>query len=207
MAKVFKLFACCIPVKGVKRSIVCDLQRNNSEFIPNTLFEILKKYDGKQLASIKYLYEQKHDEIIDEYFNFLLEKEFGFWCHQDEVEQFPPIQINWERPEFITNAIIDIKAEKVKNLDFSLIAMQLDKLACKALQIRAFQTIPVEIIHNVLTHFDSSRLRHIDLLLKYDKQTPIEVFQHLCREFLRIQYITLHSSPSILFEKVSSSNA
>ena len=38
----FKLFASCIPVLGVERSIVCDLQRSNFLFIPNILVEILR---------------------------------------------------------------------------------------------------------------------------------------------------------------------
>ena len=45
----FKLFANCIPVKGINRSTICDLQRGNYDFIPNDLYEILKFQEGKTI--------------------------------------------------------------------------------------------------------------------------------------------------------------
>ncbi|HEY4572343.1 MAG TPA: hypothetical protein VIJ26_00200 [Thermoanaerobaculia bacterium] len=38
---VFQLFACCLPVKGARRSLLCDVQRQAFQFIPNGLYEIL----------------------------------------------------------------------------------------------------------------------------------------------------------------------
>ena len=47
---VFALFACCIPVKGARRSTLCDLQRGSFQFIPNGLYEILTEHAGKTAA-------------------------------------------------------------------------------------------------------------------------------------------------------------
>lgn len=45
-------------------------------FIPNGLYEILTEHAGKTVAEIKAAYEHE----LDEYFDFLLQNEFGFWC-------------------------------------------------------------------------------------------------------------------------------
>lgn len=67
----FKLFANCIPVKGYKRSIVYDLQRNDFSFIPNELFELLTEYKHLSITELKELYPDDV-ETIDEYYSFLI---------------------------------------------------------------------------------------------------------------------------------------
>ena len=77
----FKLFAHCIPVYGANRSIICDLQRKSFEFIPNILFEIITKHEGKTINQIEDLYGIENSDSIREYFNFLIEKEFIFYFY------------------------------------------------------------------------------------------------------------------------------
>lgn len=72
----FNLFACCVPVKGSTRSVICDLQRKSFTLIPNGLFEILTKYEGKTLTEVKAIYNGKYDDVINDYFLVLVEKEY-----------------------------------------------------------------------------------------------------------------------------------
>src|SRR4051794_34507192 len=91
---VFALFACCIPVQGARRSVVCDVQRQSSKFTPAGLYEILTEHRGKTVPEIKAAYGHEYDEEIDEYFEFLLRHELGFWC--DDPDLFPAIDLTWE---------------------------------------------------------------------------------------------------------------
>ena len=50
----FKLFSCCIPVRGALRSTICDVQRRTFSFIPNKLHELLIDYKDKDIDFIKY---------------------------------------------------------------------------------------------------------------------------------------------------------
>ncbi len=64
-----KLFACCIPVKGQSRSIICDLQRYNFDFIPNDLFDLLDKQAsllplGKLKDEFVWHSHQNEDELF-----------------------------------------------------------------------------------------------------------------------------------------------
>lgn len=66
----FKLFACCFPVSGKERALICDVQRNLFEFIPLALFEILEVLEGKTLNEVKLFFNHLHDDLIEEYFYF-----------------------------------------------------------------------------------------------------------------------------------------
>src|SRR5688572_7843994 len=99
----FKLFADCIPVRGVVRSIIYDLGRMNFKLVPNELYEILINHHRKTVTEIKHFYNNEHDETIDEYFTFLIEHEFIFYCTKEELDLFPPILQEFDIPATISN--------------------------------------------------------------------------------------------------------
>ncbi len=56
------MYANCIPVKGVNRSVICDLQRKEIFIIPNDLYSILVLKEGKSIEEIKFTYNHEYDE-------------------------------------------------------------------------------------------------------------------------------------------------
>ena len=66
------LYASCIPVKGAKNSIICDLQRQSYVQIPSGLYEILVQHRGKTVGEVKAVYKHQYDSIIDNYFQVLM---------------------------------------------------------------------------------------------------------------------------------------
>lgn len=73
----FLLFANCMPVKGAARSLICDLQRGKYYYIPNDLYDILQITRDTKLTDIYNLYDKSNHEIVDEYFDYLLENDLG----------------------------------------------------------------------------------------------------------------------------------
>ncbi|AEI48405.1 hypothetical protein [Runella slithyformis] len=102
----FRLFACCMLTKGTQRSIICDLQRGDIYFITEALFEILTLYKNQDIKAIKKKYKNQHDEVIDEYFDFLIRNELGFFTN--EINRFPGINLEWDFAGIVSNAIIEI---------------------------------------------------------------------------------------------------
>src|SRR5690606_32119797 len=102
-----KLYECCIPVKGVKRAIIYDLQRMKFDYIPLSLADILYEFDGKTISDIIQFYGKNNQDIIIEYFNFLLREEYVFFTKLDK-NYFPKIEIKHEKPFKLSNIIIDI---------------------------------------------------------------------------------------------------
>ncbi|WP_276366283.1 grasp-with-spasm system SPASM domain peptide maturase [Chryseolinea sp. H1M3-3] len=190
---IFKLFACCIPVSGARRSIICDIQRGTYKFIPNILYDILTTHKDKSIESIKSTYGHKYSDELDSYFLFLEQNEFGFWC--DDPKRFPDIKMEWMHPSAITNAIIDIDA--TSHHDYSKIRFQLDDLGCQALQLRIYDEIEPQQLRNIISEFNDSRLRSIDVVIKYSNNLTVEVLSELCQSLQRVRSVQIHSSPEL----------
>jgi len=191
---VFTLFACCIPVLGARRSVVCDLQRQALHFIPNGLYEILTEHAGETLAEIKRAYDGEYDEEIDEYFAFLLRHELGFWS--SEPGRFPPLDLAWEAPERITNAILDVDRESEH--DLGKILGELDDLGCKALEVRCFHRCRLGELGAILEAARHGRLRSIDLLAGHGAELTPEAVAGLVKAHRRVSSVVIHSAPESL---------
>ncbi len=185
------LFPNCIPIKGVKRSIIYDLQRSTYDFIPNSLYIILNKHNRKSsIDDIKKEYNYEYNEIIDEYFNFLEKKEYIFYSNEPYL--FPKINFEWDFPAHITNAIIDLNKESV--YDFQNIFSDLDILGCQAIEIRFFDVVTFEFIDKILFYTLYGRIRNIELILKYSHDFKEDKLLELCKKHKRINSISIHSS-------------
>ncbi len=188
---VFVLFANCIPVRGARRSVVCDLQRQSFHFIPNGLYEILTEHTGETAAAIKQHYDHEFDEEIDEYFAFLEGHELGFWC--DAPERFPPLDLTWETPERITNAILDV--DDRSDHDYEKILTELDDLGCKALEVRCFHRATLAGLRAILEAARWGRLRSIDLIAGFSPELTPEALGSLAKAYRRLSSVVIHSAP------------
>jgi SPASM domain peptide maturase of grasp-with-spasm system len=188
---VFLLYANCLPVKGARRSLVCDLQRGRGQFIPNDLFEILTEMRGLTLSQIKAQYDNEQDQTLQEYFDLLVDREYGFWC--GEPERFPDLDLSWDRPETITNAIVDV--DKNSSHDFASIFDQLDELGCLAVQVRAYDELPVAEVERILETTQDTRFRHMDLVLKFQPEFTADRLLEFAARYQVISRIIVHSSP------------
>jgi len=189
--KVFILYACCIPVRGARRSVLCDLQRQSYRLIPNGLYEILTEHKGKSPAALEEVYGSDSRTIIDEYFRFLEDNEFGFWS--DTPDSFPPLELTWDRPERVANAIIDVDANS--GHDYSSLLRQLDALGCPALLYRFYSSVTQDALEQALEPTAKSRLRSIDLLLPYHPMWNAKGLEILCFRHQRLSQIYVHSAP------------
>jgi SPASM domain peptide maturase of grasp-with-spasm system len=133
MQKKLSLFANCIPVKGVNRSLICDLQRSKVKLIPNELYDLLTVHQSKSIEDILKEYIGFED-VVSEYIDFLLENEFVFLTETPDL--FPKLDLSWFEPFEISNAIIEV--ENNSKFDFHLIAKEIDSVNCRFLELRLF---------------------------------------------------------------------
>lgn len=191
------LFANCIPVKGVLRSIIIDSQRNSFKFIPNNLFEILQEFNTSTINDIYKIRGDENSAILDEYFEFLIRNEFAFLTNTPL--SFPLIDNKWESPRQITNAIIDI--DNSTTYDITEVIEEMDNIGVEALQIRIFYEMPFLIFEQICdtTFLKTKRLRSIQFLLKYIDYTEGEEFLNAVTGNLLTSELIIHSCP---FSKV-----
>jgi SPASM domain peptide maturase of grasp-with-spasm system len=188
----FILFADCIPVKGFSRSIICDTKNNSYHFIPNGLYEILEKYNGKTIDNVKKDFNHEYDDVIDEYFNFLIDSNFIFFNSNPDL--FPKISLEWSSPSDITNIIVDYEST-IHDLDGLL--PQFETLKCSNIQFRFFEKISLSFVRSMAKTIDDekSRVISIDFILPYDDDFVKEELDDLLLNNPRIHSIVLYSSP------------
>ncbi len=187
----FLLFANCIPVKGAKRSIICDLQLNRYRFVPNLLFEIINNNRNKTLEQIKSKYDGDNVEGIDLFFNLLVKENWGFYT--DTPNLFPPLDLTWDSPLKVSNCIIDINDKSKFNV-LSVIK-QLIEINCEALQIRVFNETNIELLKKISDIISESSILCLEIIIRYSKSINPKDLLQLVSFNPRIRQITVFNSP------------
>lgn len=189
----FHLYACCLLVKGAKRSMVCDVQRHSFNLIPNGLYEILTDHRQKSVDAIKSIYQHQYDEVTDEYLTFLIENEFGFLCEEEDLALFPDLDLSWEVPFHITNAIIDVNDHS--QYDFVLIFDQFEKLGCKHFQLRSYTDRSLNYFSAILEALENRRIVSTEFIIKYNSEITLEDLKVLTDNHSRVHNLIVHSAP------------
>lgn len=96
--KHFRLYEGCVPVKGANRSIILDLQRSNSHFIPNDLYDVIVDLKTNNIDDLLNKYEDEDKVTINEYFDFLISNDYGFYLEEEELELFPETDFGFQTP-------------------------------------------------------------------------------------------------------------
>lgn len=187
----FKLYSNCIAVKGIKRSVIIDLQKSRTHFIPNDLYEILLKTEKMKIEQIYVEYGSENSATIEDYFKSIIDLELGFYCSEKELDFFPKMNIDFHSPSKISNAIIE---NQYKFELFEKIITQLDSLGCEYVEIIFYEKIQNELLNKILFLFSSSCIKNIGLFLKYDNTKDEQYMKFLTSNNLRLTKITISNS-------------
>lgn len=200
---VLMLYACCIPVKGARRSIICDLQRGQYFFIPNALFQILKENEGVNPRKIKMSCSFEENKIIEEYIDFILKHDLGFFT--EEPSCFPKIELSWKSANIITNAIIDSNNSSTHS--YEVIIEQLQNLGCSSVQFRFYDPVSLSILQNILNVSKVSRLRSIEFIVPFSNLYSEKELLELIASNKRLHTVVVHSSPFNIRKDIHQLNA
>ena len=159
----FNLFASCQIVKGYEHSLIYDIERMAFYDLSNDFLDILNMAKTKDISTIKQIYNNQQDNLIDDFFNQFIESEIGFYT--EDPNSFPAIDFTWESPYYITNSIIELDEFSEFNLEDLI--YQLDNLGCCAIQIRILFSISTEKLKIILNNFNNLRIQHLDIFIPY----------------------------------------
>jgi SPASM domain peptide maturase of grasp-with-spasm system len=178
----FKLFSNCIPVKGAKRSTICDLQRNEVHFLPNSFVELLNNgiiYDDSNL----------NDETRA-CVSYLIENDLGHFIV--DPESFPDLALDYEFPGHATHSIIEISDNS--KFKFSQIFSDLSNLGVKFIELRIMRQIEPGLLNLILEKLKPTRIIDITLFLRFSDLWSNTRITELLVNFQRISAISLFSS-------------
>ncbi|HYW09455.1 MAG TPA: grasp-with-spasm system SPASM domain peptide maturase [Longimicrobium sp.] len=187
----FILFANCVPVRGARRSTICDLQRGRVHPIPNGLHEVVTAGRGRTMAELRAIYGAGAGEVLEEYFTFLVDNELGFWCNDPSA--FPPLDLSWDHPGRVSNSIVDVGPES--DHDFAALIGQLDELGCRALQLRVFAPWPLARLDAALACAAGSRLRSVEVIFPWSAEWTAQEMAELVFRHQRVSSMLVHSAP------------
>lgn len=187
--KYFKLFISCIPVKGIKRSIIIDAQRHKYYFIPNAIYDILNNYKNYKICTIYKIYK-KHTELLNSYFEFLLKNEIIFLTDIPKNFIDPKINNYENNSSLISNAVIEVNSIKPLNKIIS----QLNNVNCYAIQIINNKLNTTELKEGLIL-FNQSKARYIELLSIYDRLFTKKFLIECAIENPRLQRIKIFNAP------------
>jgi len=192
--RLFKLHACCIPIRGYGRSIIYDLNRKKFWYIPNDLYDVLLAFDKKTIKQLFQSYNSSSHSVLHSYLAFLVKNEFIFFCDKShEAKRFPKIDLSFDSPALITNAIVQI--ENRININIKRLINELNDLGCRHIQIALFSESGASMINSILEQFDKSAFRSIEILLKYSSSLSEEELKHLIKRHPRISQLIVFESP------------
>ena len=187
-----KLFACCFPVKGASRSLICDVQRYKTYFIPNSLYDMLLCLNERSINSIYALYGANNEETITEYIQFLIENDLAFICPKKDLQNFPSINVDdFDLPYDISNAILEL--DDVDPVFLQTVVSQLIEVRCTAVEIRFLTQIELPQLDYVLSLFSDSIIKIINVIL-IDNGYNLEEVKNLFFIHLRVTKIFIGSS-------------
>jgi SPASM domain peptide maturase of grasp-with-spasm system len=191
--KNYRIFESCFVFKGAFRSIIVDTQRNDYDFIPNQLFEILsEKYFSLEILISKYGID--NIDTLSEYIEFLLDKEYIFEVDTSMNLNFPDMDKTYKYPGKISNSIIECDEFSIQY--FEKIISKLEKMGCKKIELRFFNTVSIARLKKMLAKLEFSRITTIDILIPFNlNKNFIESINQLSIEFARINLIFINGSP------------
>jgi SPASM domain peptide maturase of grasp-with-spasm system len=198
--KYFSVFSCCLLVRGARRSLICDVQRDLIYHIPNDLHDILVHNKNYTIGQLFDIYESKNYTTLNNYFSFLSENEYIFWCDSiEELNLFPSISTHYEDFRHINNAIIDY--DKNSKYPIENIIDELHLFLCKNVEIRFYNSVLLEEIEKILFSFHDTSVENIRIYLPYYFIENSVIQKFLLRN-MKIDYICFHSSNDYKIQKL-----
>ena len=162
----FILFSNCFIVKGASRAVLCDLQKNKSIFVPNDLAEVVSHLENNSISEAIEKYGKENKKTIIEYLDYLESNEFGFLCKEKEVKHFPRMDMKFESPNYISNAVVEMKKADYKRIE--TIFKQLNKLKCEAIHLFFYSMITTEDIKFIYYISKNSTFNSIEITAKFN---------------------------------------
>lgn len=163
MSETLLLYSHCIIVSGHSRSSICDLQRNNIYLIPNALADLFIDSRYIQVLEVSPALVSEDKKVLDEYLDFLIANDLGFYCSNEQLSKFPPMPVEWLFPAHISHCVLDTK----KNLHYfnEGFLKQLEKLCCNFIQFRFFESVSFQYLDELMNMISTSQIKSVEIII------------------------------------------
>lgn len=167
--KEFKLFTNCIPVKGINRGIIIDMQRDTYHIIPNSIIDLINEYSGKKIYSL--FQDFKEDKyILKKYMRYFLDNELVILTNCSN--QFPLINFEYERPNIIDTLTINMDMPLQTLIDVFVTNIDYLGVCCLRFVSDNFQ---IKKLIQILFFLQYSKIMSIVVYVKHTPELELEL--------------------------------
>jgi SPASM domain peptide maturase of grasp-with-spasm system len=187
----FVLYSDCIPVSGSKRSLICDLGRNDFIFIENSHYN--------ELSNHYVIIDENNKEWLD----YLVDEDYGFYTNNPE--RFPKLTFEYQNTSIIRNAIVEID-QSIKHLEILLKKSEVNRI--ESIELRVYNN-SINFLTNMLSIISKSNIRSVSLCLADYKticsdfngvQSNIKILKELFNELKTISIFSCNENESYLIQ-------
>ena len=195
--KKYIITSTCLSIKGFNRDAIYDLPKNKYEFIPNSISDFLRLLSKKTFYEIYNNTPTEYKEIIIEYLEYCLEKEYILEIpNQVDAKNFPKLNLNFEYPSIITNLSLNICTPSTLSPDNIKNILLITK--CYNIHIILEKNFDVFLIENYLKIISNIGIRSIELIMPYETKFN---YERLTEIYKNISFIFIYSAPYTKFIK------
>jgi len=185
------LYADCFLTKGYARSVLVDRTEQEIYFITNDTYDLLKMCRYKKIGEVlDTLASQEDKEYFNELINWLIECSLAKTVKN--ILLFPEINMEWDHPSVITNAIVDIR--NVAH-DYKDIFFQLNQLACECIQLRFYKHFPMSYYTELLLLANEFAFKSVQLVISFYETYTSADYIRFQKKFPFLDYLILYSAP------------
>ena len=164
--KIYRLFSPCIAVRGWRRSLIADLNRHQSFYIPNDLVKVLDYGYSRPWKDVVHHFGEENREALESYYDYLNRNELIFELDCHERGLFPKFSLDWDFPSLCSNAILDWNENSAYNMVAAI--QRLSEINCCHLQLRFFSDIGIEKVKELLSVCQELDFNTIQLAFRFD---------------------------------------
>lgn len=189
----FRLYSNIKAVSGVKRSILYDLQLSKFYFVPNSLLYVLKKCYHNDVQVFKDQLPVNEKKILEDYLEFLVSNELGFFLNKTEANHFPKISLDYFQKSKLTNLVIDIS--NTEDSVFCEIVDLIDQYLITSILLDIKAPLTIIELEPILDKFNSSALKDIQIIIPFHEDlSDKDSLSKLLLKHLRVSKMDIYNS-------------
>lgn len=192
----FNIFSNILITKGVGRILISDLQRNVSELYPLELYDLTEELKTDSIQNVLNNYDAASKEILQEYIDFLQEKEYGFITQNDWDRNFPPLAYEYNDYSILSNIFLEL--EDIDILD--KIKESIESLEIKHLVIYSKNQLSFEQFLKIDHKFENSPLEGIEIFSPFHNVINEDFIQNLSKNTSRIYNMVFYGCKKAPFK-------
>ncbi len=185
----YKFYESCIPVIGINRGVIYDLPRSALYFLPKDVLKEFIKYSS--LGIDKFFMDYKGSVMtIKKYLNYLLKNELIFYFNNPKL--YPKIDTS-----ISFNNSLDVLFLEIDNIDF----FKENLLTINQINILGFTNLVLisnnssfDNLISILKNIQNSRIKNINLLIKYEPNIYFQLIRILSEFELLIEITVFNTT-------------